>query len=209
MSSIRLFILSSFAELGPMHGHRLRLEAERKHMPLWTDIPVGAVYGAMKRLAAENLLREVAREQQGNRPTRQVYEITDAGRDALAQLRRTGLEEIWFRYDPFDLALTRCDPATLDMLPQTLRVRLERVQSMLTASSHTLVTATPHISLAEEWALRHSEHRLKAEVEFLRALVDAAPNIVADERRPRPKKPKNEPRASVNRNPAQPDETGS
>lgn len=206
MSSIRLFILSSFAELGPMHGHRLRLEAERKHMPLWTDIPVGAVYGAMKRLAAENLLREFGREQHGNRPTRQLYEITEAGRDALAQLRRAGLEEVWFRYDPFDLALTRCDPATLDMLPQTLRVRLERVQAMLTASSNTLVTATPHISLAEEWALRHSEHRLKAEVEFLSALVDAAPEIVADELRPRPKKPKNEPGASISRQPADADD---
>ena len=47
MSSIRLFILSSFAELGPMHGHRLRLVAERNHVTLWTDITVGAVYGAI------------------------------------------------------------------------------------------------------------------------------------------------------------------
>ena len=58
MSSIRLFILSSFAEHGPMHGHLLRLVAERMRVPLWTDISVGAVYGAMKRLAAEGLLRE-------------------------------------------------------------------------------------------------------------------------------------------------------
>lgn len=56
MSSIRLFILSSFAELGPMHGHRLRLTAEHNRVHLWTDITVGAVYGAMKRLALEGLL---------------------------------------------------------------------------------------------------------------------------------------------------------
>lgn len=196
MSSIRLFILSSFAELGPMHGHRLRLEAERKHVPLWTDIPVGAVYGAMKRLAAEKLLREAGREQYGNRPTRQLYEITDAGREVLAELRRRGLEEIWFRYDPFDLALTRCDPHTLDALPNLLAARLERLQATLAVSSNTLATATPHISLAEEWALRHSEHRLRAEVDFLSALVDVAPQIVADERQPRSKRPKNEPKRS-------------
>ena len=34
MSSIRLFILSSFAELGPTHGHRVRPEAERTRVPL-------------------------------------------------------------------------------------------------------------------------------------------------------------------------------
>ncbi|RYG45356.1 PadR family transcriptional regulator, partial [bacterium] len=77
MSSIRLFILSSFADFGPMHGHRLRLEAERKHVDLWTDISVGAVYGAMNRLAVEGLLRESGREQEGNRPPRQLYEITE------------------------------------------------------------------------------------------------------------------------------------
>ncbi|RYG67720.1 PadR family transcriptional regulator, partial [bacterium] len=68
MSSIRLFILSSFAELGPMHGHRLRLVAERNHVTLWTDITVGAVYGAMKRLAVEGLIRATETEREGNRP---------------------------------------------------------------------------------------------------------------------------------------------
>ncbi len=86
MSSIRLFILSSFAQHGPMHGHRLRAEAERNRVPLWTDISVGAVYGAMKRLAAEGLLREAGSEREGNRPTRQLYEITDQGR--LTRSRR-------------------------------------------------------------------------------------------------------------------------
>ena len=51
-----------------MHGHRLRLQAEHNRVNLWTDITVGAVYGAMKRLAAEGLLRESGREQEGNRP---------------------------------------------------------------------------------------------------------------------------------------------
>src|SRR3954465_9941265 len=91
MSSIRLFILSSFDSLGAMHGHRLRVEAERRHVHHWTDITVGAVYGAMKRLETEGLLREAGQEQVGNWPPRQLYEITDAGRLALADLRREGL----------------------------------------------------------------------------------------------------------------------
>ena len=53
----RLFILSSFAELGPMHGPRLRLEAERR---LVDRISVGAVYRVMKRLTAEGLPRRSA-----------------------------------------------------------------------------------------------------------------------------------------------------
>jgi len=190
MSSIRLFILSSFAEHGPMHGHRLRLEAERKHMPLWTDISVGAVYGAAKRLADEGLLREAGQEREGNRPTRQLYEITDEGRRALAELRRAGLTEVWFKYDPFDLALTRSDPAELDSLPVLLAERLRRAEQLLEERRRIADNAQSYIGVAEEWALRHSVYRLEAEVRFLKELVAAAADIVADNREPRPRKEK-------------------
>lgn len=190
MSSIRLFILSSFAELGPMHGHRLRLEAERNRVHLWTDISVGAVYGAMKRLAAEGLLRESGREREGNRPTRQVYEITEAGHHALAELRREGLRDVWFKSDPFDLALTRTDPGTLDTLPSVLAERLDTVRALLAESKRVNEGAREYIGLAKQWALRHTEYRLEAEVAYLTDLLTAATDIVADERNPRPRKPK-------------------
>ena len=83
----------------------------------------GAVYGAMKRLAGEGLLREVGREREGNRPTRQLYEITDEGRHALAEIRRLGLSEVWFKFDPFDLALTRMDADVREELPSLLAER--------------------------------------------------------------------------------------
>jgi DNA-binding PadR family transcriptional regulator len=190
MSSIRLFILSSFAELGPMHGHRLRLEAERKFVPFWTDIPVGAVYGAMKRLATEGLLREAGREKEGHRPTRQLYEITDEGRRALADLRRAGLTEIWFKYDPFDLALTRSDPAELDALPGVLSDRLARVTDLLEERRRMIDQALPYIGVAQEWALRHTERRLEAEVSYLTDLAEAVSTIIGDERQPRPRRVK-------------------
>ncbi|MBB4113235.1 DNA-binding PadR family transcriptional regulator [Rhizobium sp. BK226] len=190
MSSIRLFILSSFAELGPMHGHRLRQEAERKRVPFWTDIPVGAVYGAMNRLAAEGLLREAGREQEGNRPTRQLYEITEDGRHALARLRHDGLTEIWFKYDPFDLALTRVDTAKLDELPALLADRLARMKAQLEERRRMIEQALPFIGVAEEWAVRHTAHRMEAEVQYLTDLITALPNLIADERNPRPRKEK-------------------
>nr|WP_269446173.1 PadR family transcriptional regulator [Gloeobacter violaceus] len=183
MSSIRLFILSSFAEHGPMHGHRLRLEAEHNHVHLWTDISVGAVYGAMKRLVAEGLLRETAREQEGNRPTRQVYEITDEGRRHLAALRRSGLSEVWFKYDPFDLALTRAKPDLLGELPTILANRLEAVKALLAETKRINEWARPKVGQAKRWALRHTEYRLEAEVAYLTEMMLAVSDIVADERK--------------------------
>ena len=190
MSSIRLFILSSFAELGPMHGHRLRLEAERTRVHLWTDISVGAVYGAMKRLAAEGLLREAGREREGNRPIRQLYEITEEGRVALTMLRRAGLSEVEFKFDPFDLALTRLDPASLDTLPQVLSERLGEMRVRLAEMRRISEEAREYIGVAKQWALHHFEYRLEAEVAYLADLLAAAPDIVADEHDPRPRKSK-------------------
>lgn len=180
MSSIRLFILSSFAEFGPMHGHLLRSVAERMKAPLWTDISVGAVYGAMKRLADEGLLKEQGREREGNRPTRQIYEITDEGRRVLAELQRDGLSEVWFKFDPFDLALAWVDPRTRKLLPAIIAKRLETARGMLAECRRLHAQAQPHFGLAKHWALKHTEYRLEAEVAYLSDLSKAAGDIAAE-----------------------------
>lgn len=181
MSSIRLFILSSFDALGPMHGHRLRMVAEKTHVHLWTDISVGAVYGAMKRLASEGLLRESGQEKEGNRPTRQLYEITEEGRQVLAELRLTGLSEVWFKFDPFDLALTRMDRETSERLPALLAERLAKVTAMLDEARALSASIDPKLGPAKRWALRHSVYRLEAEVAYLSDLLADADTIVADQ----------------------------
>ena len=190
MSSIRLFILSSFAEFGPMHGHRLRAEAEYSRVYLWTDVSVGAVYGAMKRLAGEGLLREAGREREGNRPIRQLYEITEEGHVALAALQHAGLSEVVFKFDPFDLALTLLDSESLDTLPLILMERLDKMQALLAESRRINEEARDYIGVAKQWALHHFQYRLEAEVAYLTALLAAAADIVSDERNPRPRKSK-------------------
>jgi DNA-binding PadR family transcriptional regulator len=180
MSSIRLFILSFVAEHGPMHGHAVRLMAERMQAPLWTDISVGAVYGAINRLADEGLLKQVGREREGNRPTRQLYEITQEGRRALDELRREGLSEIWFKPDPFDLALTRVDKKTLKTLPTILTKRLEAVRAMLAERRKIAEEAGAKVGLGKLWVLRHSQYRLEAEVAYLTDLLKVAGDIAAE-----------------------------
>ena len=182
MSSIRLFVLDAVAEHGPVHGHLIRLFAERIKAPLWTDISVGAIYGAINRLASEGLLRETAQERSGNRPTRQLYEITEEGRRVLAALRREGLSEIWFKPDPFDLALTRMDAKTQKQLPQIIAKRLEAVKAALAERRRIGAEAKPHAGAAKQWVLKHTEYRLEAEVRFLTDLLKSVNDIVREKR---------------------------
>ena len=182
MSSIRLFVLDALARRGDMHGHQLRLLAEEEHVHLWTDISVGALYGALKRLAAEGLLAEVRTEREGSYPERQVYGVTDAGRAALAGLQQAALEQVVLKPDPFDLALSRPDPDRLDDLTDALAARLATLHDLLADLRVRTARARPYLSVAETHALVHREHRVRAEIGWHESLLAAAPEIVADER---------------------------
>jgi DNA-binding PadR family transcriptional regulator len=179
---MRLFVLDALARRGDMHGHQLRLLAEEEHVHLWTDISVGALYGALKRLAAEGLLAEVRTEREGGYPERQVYGITDAGRTALAALQHAVLGHVVLKPDPFDLALSRPDPDRLDDLADALAARLATLRGLLADARATTARARPHLSVGENHALLHREHRIRAEIDWHEALLAAVPEIVADER---------------------------
>ncbi|MFT4028987.1 MAG: PadR family transcriptional regulator [Protaetiibacter sp.] len=182
MSSIRFYILAALAEQGPMHGHALVALAEQEHVNEWTDISVGGLYGAARRLAAEGLIEPVRVERQGNYPERQVFGITDAGRDALRVLRREGLAELSWRHDPVDLALSSLDPDTLDGLDGVIRDRRERLQSLLDHKLGHRESIRRYLSEAEWLATSHGIHRLRAELAWHDELLAAVPDIVRDER---------------------------
>jgi DNA-binding PadR family transcriptional regulator len=181
VSSIRLFILAFLADHGESYGHQVRMKAEEEHVHLWTDISVGSVYGAMKRLAGEGLIREVRVERRGNLPVRQVYDITDSGLAALAELRHAGLRDIWLKPDPFDLALTRLDQRELELLPDRLGTRLDDLNALLVQKITQAAHADQYLTVSERYALTHTVHRLRAEITWLQEIISALPKIIADE----------------------------
>ncbi|RFA11707.1 hypothetical protein B7R22_18235 [Subtercola boreus] len=182
MSSIRLFILGSLAERGPMHGHGLLLLAEEEHIDEWTDFTSSAVYGAIKRLTTDGLIEEFRTEKHGNYPERLVYQISEAGNASLHKLRQEALTEIVIRPDPLDLALARLDPDHLDDLFALVRERLGRLSYTLSTTQEHAVDIREHLSLAESWAMSHRISRWRSEVEWHEGLLGALPDIVADEK---------------------------
>jgi len=181
VSSIRIFILAALEERGPMHGHQLRLLAEEEHVGLWTDITVGGLYGAIKRLAAEDLIEEVRVERSGAYPQRQVWAVTDAGREAVGALRLKALREIVIKPDPFDLAITRLHPDHLADLPTIIAARIGSLNAMLTEWEAYAATIDRYLTAAEKLAVKHRADRLRAEIAWHEELSEALPGIVMDE----------------------------
>jgi DNA-binding PadR family transcriptional regulator len=182
VSSIRIFILGTLEQRGPMHGHQLRLLAEEEHVSLWTDITVGSLYGAIKRLAAEELIEEIRVERAGAYPQRQVWAITDAGREALGGLRLRVLREIVIKPDPFDVAMARLDPEHLDDLPAIVAGRIASLLGMLTEWEAHSAAIDRYLTVSERRIMKHRADRLRAEIAWHEELSAELPEIVSDER---------------------------
>lgn len=182
VSSIRLYILGALALEGDMHGHQLRQLAEKEHIQQWTDITVGGLYGAIKRLAAEGLIDEVRVEREGAYPERQVWTITEAGRIALAVMRHDELREIVVKPDPFDLAFARFELDEADDLPAVVDARLARLRAMLLEAETHHTRAAPYLSVGEMHVMRHKTSRLEAEIAWHENLRTHLPEIISDAR---------------------------
>jgi DNA-binding PadR family transcriptional regulator len=165
-----------------MHGHAIRLLAEQEHIDMWADFAVGAIYGVIKRLAAEGLIEELRVEREGNYPERSVYSITAAGEESLNEIRREGLEQIVLRPDPVDLALARLNEQSLDELPETLDVRLSQLRSRLELAEKHVAGVVQYLTLMEQHIMRHQFARLRAEIQWHEDLIAALPAIDKDER---------------------------
>ena len=180
VSSIRLFILGTLAATGPLHGHQIRQQAQTDRTETWTDIQVGSVYGALKRLANEDLIREARTEKIGNRPERTVYEITSEGRRSLAAIHDAALRELDRHHDPFDLALTQSRSIPAEHLEQIVENRIGGLRVQLAQQRHAAETADPHVNEAERMVIRHLIERTEAEIRWHTELAARLPKIAAD-----------------------------
>ena len=182
VSSIRLYILSALADEGDMHGHQLRQLAEKEHIDEWTDITVGSLYGALKRLHLEGLIEEVRVEREGAYPERQVWGITNEGRVSLANLRREGLREIVVKADPFDLAVSRLDRTRIDELPVMLEARILTLRAMLADSETHTDYIAQYLTPLEKFVMKHKAERLRGELAWHEQLAHHLPQIITEEK---------------------------
>ncbi|MFB7718999.1 MULTISPECIES: PadR family transcriptional regulator [unclassified Nocardia] len=181
MNSVRIFVLGALAKGGPMHGHQIRRAAELDRMDLWSDVKPGSLYGALHRMAAEDLIEAVRTEQEGNFPARTVYRITDAGRNELIAHRDEALRTARVRPDPVDLAMQN----TFDMPEEDLRAYLEErklaYETLQSSWRQQQRVAEPHIHGMERMTFRHIELRIEAELKWHAELLDHLDKLLADE----------------------------
>lgn len=166
MNSTRLFVLGVLAKGGPMHGHQIRRTAQVDRMDLWSDVKPGSLYGALHRMVSENVIEVLRTEQEGNFPARTVYQITATGLAELAAHRDEALRSVRLRPDPVDLALQHTYDLSEEQLRSAITERRLALESLLASWEQLREVADPYIRGLERMTFRHTELRLRAELEW-------------------------------------------
>jgi len=183
---VRLLILGLLAD-GPLHGHQIRRTAELSGIETWAGVKVGALYGMLHRLAAEDLIEPVRTEQDGNRPQRTVYAITAAGRAELAVHRDRALTQPAVQSNTVEAALKWPGGLGIAGLRDRLAQRRAAVESRLAelVAGRDLHQREDHLSVASLAGYRRAELHLQAELAWHEELDAMLPAIAAGDPRDR------------------------
>nr|WP_314461727.1 PadR family transcriptional regulator [uncultured Clostridium sp.] len=81
---VQLFILFFFS-IKPTHGYEIQRFISLNRMSEWNNIKSGSIYYAIKKLEKDGYIRMFDKPEEGEKK-KQIYEITDKGRDVLKRL---------------------------------------------------------------------------------------------------------------------------
>lgn len=173
MNHNRLFVLSSLAAHGPLHGHAIRRQAQEDRTELWSEVRPGSLYPAIHRLEAEGLIEPVRTEQSGRRPARTVYGLTGEGRRELTLLWEEAFDD-QLKPEAIDLAIYHADLFPIDRVIARLEDRRAAAATEEAMLRRLQVVADPHLSIWERAGFEHKLMRLATEITWLDGLLETA-----------------------------------
>jgi DNA-binding PadR family transcriptional regulator len=106
VSATRLMILGAVRLMQPVHGYDVRRELLSWGADKWANVQAGSIYHGLRKLAEEEMLREVGTDQVGGRPARTSYEITAKGEAEFESLLRDQWWNVALPVDPFFAAFS-------------------------------------------------------------------------------------------------------
>jgi DNA-binding PadR family transcriptional regulator len=101
-----MMILGAVRLMQPVHGYDVRRELLSWGADKWANVQPGSIYHGLRKLAEEEMLREVGTDQVGGRPARTSYEITAKGEAEFESLLRDQWWNVALPADPFFAAFS-------------------------------------------------------------------------------------------------------
>ena len=154
----------------PMHGYEMFQTLVERHDDRIVKVRPGSLYHVVDRLADEKLIRRASRGRDGNRPERVIFEITDAGVDALTERLRELVASPVNEFPQFVVALARIhhlDPeAAVDAVDSRIAALQGSVAEMTALRDASVAPAIQMVAL--DYVLTTTE----AKVTWLQGFAD-------------------------------------
>jgi DNA-binding PadR family transcriptional regulator len=168
----RLVILGLLRER-PLYGYELKQIIE-EHMGDWTNIAFGSIYFALGKLAEEGFAEQIAVEQEGRRPSRSVYQITEAGQAEFLRLLREVWGEVERHYYAIDVGLAFMEALPNNEVKGYLKGRIAQLEGIMQhISEHKAEQmAQPEVPTQAAAVFDHSLAHFQAELDWTRDLLD-------------------------------------
>lgn len=148
-----------------MHGYQLN-EFLSKNLASCTDLKKSSAYFLLGKMAQQGWVAEES-VQEGNRPPRRVFHITDAGADVFQQLLRQNLAT----YTPVTFA-GDVGLAFLDALPTEEAVGLLKERREAVSLALHSAQSAPHHPGSLGLVLEHQARHLQAEIAWLDQVLE-------------------------------------
>jgi len=147
-----------------MHGYQL-FEFIDRAMAACTDLKKPTAYYLLNRMAQDGWIEE-RQEQEGNRPPRKVYRLTQQGEAAFQRLLRENLST--YRTPSFtgDIGL-----AFLDSLAPAEALALLGLRRAAIAAALTAVEQAPQHHGSLQWMIAHQQQYLQTELAWIDHLL--------------------------------------
>jgi DNA-binding PadR family transcriptional regulator len=113
LTSLGVSVLALLRER-PMHGYEMFQTLVQRHADRIVKVRPGSLYHVVDRLTEVKLIRQAATARDGKRPERVIYEITDAGGEALGERVRELIATPVHEFSEFVVALAEIDTVDLD-----------------------------------------------------------------------------------------------
>lgn len=169
--STRLVILGILRDR-PLHGYEIKKVIE-EHMADWTSIAFGSIYFAIDKMSDEGLIEKVSVEQQGKRPSRSVYKITEKGREEFMRLLRDTWSSVERTYFDLDIGLFFLSALPVGEVKKAVSARMRKltaIQERISFHEGSLMTNDSVPSVARA-IFSHTRFHIDAELSWTKDLL--------------------------------------
>ncbi|MEV6768732.1 PadR family transcriptional regulator [Nocardia sp. NPDC051030] len=154
----------------PMHPYRMMQVLEQQRKDDDVHLTVGALYSLVEALMRHGLIEAVGSEQNGHRPPRTVYAVTDEGIEEASRWIQDLLSHPSKEYPKFTAALTSLAFLPPQQVAELLRIRVQHLEESADELENIVRhSGLPEILLVEK---EYAATLTRAELTFTRSLID-------------------------------------